>query len=118
MGINPMMIPGYGMPPMGGPPIRMPGDPPGFAPRMGMGGMYGIRSDILIDPPTIDWIPALGLAARYADKDFFDLLIQNGGDPDRVYSDISTPLHHAAANQNSGILRSLLEDKPSLEQAD
>ena len=49
---------------------------------------------------------------------FFDLLIQNGGDPARVYSDKSTLLHHAAANENSAILKSLLESKPPLDQAD
>ena len=123
MGMNPMKMPGYGMPPMGSPPMGMPGGAPGFAPGMmppgmGMGGRYGMGSGIPVDPPPMEWITALGLAARYADKEFFDLLIQNGGDPARVYSDKSTLLHHAAANENSAILKSLLESKPPLDQVD
>ena len=123
IGINPMMMPGDQMPPNGRPTDGYAGGAPGFAPGMmppgmGMGGMYGMGSGIPIDPPPMDWIPALGLAARYADKEFFDLLIQNGGDPAMVYADKSTLLHHAAANENSAILKSLLESKPPLDQAD
>ena len=122
-----MMMQAYGMPPImggGAPPMGMPAYPPGsmpgmmMHPGMGMGGMYGMGSGIPDAIELHDQIPALGLAARFVDKAFFDQLVQNGGDLAKVYSDKSTLLHHAAINQDSAILKSLLESKPTLDQAD
>ena len=126
-GMNQMMMQAYGMPPImggGAPPMGMPAYPPGsmpgmmMHPGMGMGGMYGMGSGIPDAIELHDQIPALGLAARFVDKAFFDQLVQNGGDLAKVYSDKSILLHHAAVNQDSAILKSLLESKPTLDQAD
>jgi len=57
-------------------------------------------------------------AARIGDWDFFNLVLEKGGDSNRREIDASTPLHHAAANPDGAILKQLLAKQPDLTAKD
>ncbi len=93
-------MPGSGMYGMG-----EPGNPAGMMPY-GMGGMgmmgMGGRDD------GLESLSVISLALRICDPDFLKLLIDKGAETDRREEDGSTPLHHAAANPDSAILKFFL----------
>ena len=103
-------MPGSGMYGMG-----EPGNPAGMMPY-GMGGMgmmgMGGRDD------GLESLSVISLALRICDPDFFELLIDKGAETDRREEDGSTPLHHAAANRDSAILKFFLAKQPNQARDD
>ena len=103
-------MPGSGMYGMG-----EPGNPAGMMPY-GMGGMgmmgMGGRDD------GLESLSVISLAVRICDPDFLELLIDKGAQTDRREEDGSTPLHHAAANPDSAILKYFLAKQPNQARDD
>jgi len=106
----------------------MPGMPPGMMPmpksiwidgylyHEGLGGGMGMMEDTnKVDLTTLS---VVSQAARIGDWDFFNLVLEKGGDSNRREIDASTPLHHAAANPDGAILKQLLAKQPDLTAKD
>lgn len=121
---------GPGMPLGQGMPGMMPMPPGGGMNPYGMGGMgmnpYGMGGmgmmgmGMMEDTNKVDLaaLSVVSQAARVADWDFFNLVLEHGGNPKRSESDGSTPLHHAAANSDGAILKHLLTQQPDIGARD
>jgi ankyrin repeat protein len=104
----PGMMPNFqGMPGSGMYGMGEPGNPAGMMPY-GMGG----RDD------GLESLSVISLAVRICDPDFLELLIDKGAETDRREEDGSTPLHHAAANPDSAILKFFLAKQPNQARDD
>jgi len=66
----------------------------------------------------LESLSVISLAVRICDPDFLELLIDKGAQTDRRGEDGSTPLHHAAANPDSAILKYCLAKQPNLARDD
>mgnify|MGYP001433471943 CR=1 FL=1 len=60
----------------------------------------------------------IAIAARIADWDFFQLVLDKGASLERRELDGSTPLRHAAANRDSSILKYFLDKQPNQTKED
>ena len=99
---------GMGMPGMNPFGMIMPG-------MMGMGMMEDTNQVKVVDLAALS---VVSQAARIGNWDFFQLVMDRGGDPKRSESDGSTPLHHAGANSDGAILKHLLTLQPDLDTRD
>jgi hypothetical protein len=67
---------------------------------------------------ALESLSVISLAVRICDPDFLELLIDKGAQIDRREEDGSTPLHHAAANPDSAILKYFLAKQPNQARDD
>ena len=104
---------------------RVPGMMPNFqgmpgSGMYGMGMMYGMPGMMGMGgrDDGLESLSVISLALRICDPDFLKLLIDKGAETDRREEDGSTPLHHAAANPDSAILKFFLAKQPNQARDD
>lgn len=85
-------------------------------------GMYGLGAPGMMpfhdNDGDLKNLSVIYQAVRIADREFLQLVLDKGANLNRRESDGSTPMHHAAANPDSSILKYFLDKQPKQTKED
>ena len=98
------------------PETKTPGTPKSSS--IGQGIPQRMMRTIGFDKGNWEQLTPLSQAARFGDLDFLKFLLKHGADINQRGREGSIPVHHAADNPDSSILKHLLGEKPVLTSVD